>query len=271
MLLSEQLATFVPSHPVAAFAVGFASHFVLDAIPHIDYPVRSFSVDPKFGAPMAFDRALLQDVVTIDSDDLFGCWPPSFYSAPSRIFGRLSWARSERCFLVPVQFACSRFPYEPPRTPQRFHLWAHSKKRMDSIVLKIGTQTAFVASVVGLTAAVHRGIFGSAIGDGSRRWLMRGLNRLGGQRKATVLQLVASQFLDIGPEIRRAGTAAKPRAFLRLIRLEGGQVAQPVAFLREFPSSRRKPQSIWTNCPLRRNLAVLRVRWCSRPTTGSSR
>ena len=71
-VVGAALATFLPSHPAAAFAVGFASHFVLDAIPHVDYPIRSRSVDPKTGAPMTFDRALLQDAITIGSDGLFG-------------------------------------------------------------------------------------------------------------------------------------------------------------------------------------------------------
>jgi hypothetical protein len=57
---------------ITAFALGFRSHFILDAIPHVDYPIRSRSVNPKIGAPMAFDRALLQDAVTIGSDGLFG-------------------------------------------------------------------------------------------------------------------------------------------------------------------------------------------------------
>jgi hypothetical protein len=71
-VVGAAIASFVPSHPATAFALGFASHFILDAIPHVDYPIRSRSVNPKIGAPMAFDKALLQDVVTIGSDGLFG-------------------------------------------------------------------------------------------------------------------------------------------------------------------------------------------------------
>jgi hypothetical protein len=40
-------ASFMPSHPAAAFVVGFASHFALDAIPHVDYPIKSRSVIPR--------------------------------------------------------------------------------------------------------------------------------------------------------------------------------------------------------------------------------
>jgi hypothetical protein len=71
-VVGAALASFVPSHPVAAFVLGFGSHFILDAIPHVDYPIRSRSVNPRIGAPMSFDRALFQDVVTIGADGLFG-------------------------------------------------------------------------------------------------------------------------------------------------------------------------------------------------------
>jgi hypothetical protein len=47
------LASFVPSYSATAFALGFASHFILDAIPHVDYPIKSRSVNPKIGAPTA--------------------------------------------------------------------------------------------------------------------------------------------------------------------------------------------------------------------------
>jgi hypothetical protein len=63
----------------------------------------------------------------------------------------------------PLQFAYTRFPYEPLRTLQRFHRWAHSKKKIGSVFLGVSTQAAFVALVVGLTAATHHGIFDSTI------------------------------------------------------------------------------------------------------------
>src|ERR1700704_4629518 len=71
-IVGAALASFLPSHPAAAFVAGFASHFALDAIPHVDYPIKSRSVNPRIGAPMAFDRALLQDAGTIGFDGLFG-------------------------------------------------------------------------------------------------------------------------------------------------------------------------------------------------------
>jgi len=38
-IVGAALASFLSSHPAAAFVAGFASHFVLDAIPHVDYPI----------------------------------------------------------------------------------------------------------------------------------------------------------------------------------------------------------------------------------------
>jgi hypothetical protein len=97
-VVGAALASFVPSHPAVAFVLGFGSHFILDAIPHVDYPIRSRSVNPKFGAPMAFDRALLQDVVTIGSDGLFGLVAALFLFSSATNFWRYCWGRLGRYF-----------------------------------------------------------------------------------------------------------------------------------------------------------------------------
>jgi hypothetical protein len=156
------LATFLPSHPTAAFAVGFASHFVLDAIPHVDYPIRSRSVNPKIGGPMTFDRALVQDVGTIGFDGLFGLAAALFLFSSATSFWAILMGAVGAMLPDPLQFAFTRWPHEPLKTLQRFHVWAHSKKRIDSVVFGVSTQAAFVALVVGLTAAIHHGILDSA-------------------------------------------------------------------------------------------------------------
>jgi hypothetical protein len=162
-VVGAALASFVPSHPAAAFVLGFGSHFLLDAIPHVDYPIKSRSVNPKIGAPMAFDKALLQDVVTIGSDGLFGILVSLLLFGSSANFWAVLMGAVGAMAPDPLQFAFTRWPHEPLRTLQRFHLWAHSKRKMNSIVLGVSTQAAFVVLVIGLTAAVHRGIFDSAM------------------------------------------------------------------------------------------------------------
>jgi hypothetical protein len=162
-IVGAALASFVPSHPAAAFVVGFASHFALDAIPHVDYPIKSRSVNPRIGAPMAFDRVLLQDAVTIGFDSLFGIMAALFLFSSSANFWAILLGAVGAMLPDPLQFVHSRLPHEPLRTLQRFHLWAHTKKRMSGVILGVGSQAAFVALAVGLTTAIHRGIFDSAV------------------------------------------------------------------------------------------------------------
>ena len=157
-IVGAALASFLSSHPAAAFVAGFASHFVLDAIPHVDYPIKSRSVNPRIGAPMAFDRALLEDALTIGTDGLFGIIAALFLFSTTTSLSAILMGGIGAMLPDPLRFVHSRLPREPLRTLQRFHRWAHTKKRIKGIVLGVGTQAALVACVIGLTAVIHRGI-----------------------------------------------------------------------------------------------------------------
>jgi hypothetical protein len=163
-VVGAAIASFLPTHPTAAFVLGFASHFVLDAIPHWDYPIRSASVDPKIGAPVTVDRALLRDAVVIGGDGLFGilaalflfAWSDGLWSILLGAFGAM--------LPDPLHFIHAHFPHEPLRTLQRFHRWIHTDKRIKKdIILGVGSQIAFVAAIVGLTMAAHYGVFAPAL------------------------------------------------------------------------------------------------------------
>jgi hypothetical protein len=161
-IVGAAIATFVPSHPAMAFFLGFASHFVLDAIPHWDYPIRSASVNPNIGAPISFDRALLRDVVTIGSDGLLGMPGSLFlFASPENL-----WAVAIGAFGAmlpdPLQFAHLRLPHEPLRTIQRFHRCVHTDRQI-KFGVGIGSQLALVSFIVAVTVAVHGNIFGRAI------------------------------------------------------------------------------------------------------------
>ena len=158
-VVGAALASFLPSHPAAAFVIGFASHFVLDAIPHRDYRIKSRSVNPKFGSPIMFDGAFLRDVVTIGSDGLFGIIAAVFlFGSPASLWAILLGAIGAM-LPDPLRFVHRRLPHEPLRTLQRFHRWAHTDSQIKGFVLGFGTQAVFVAIVVGLTIAAHRGAF----------------------------------------------------------------------------------------------------------------
>ncbi len=164
-LVGAALANMFPSHSGVAFAVGFASHFALDAIPHADYPIRSASVDPKIGAPLRFDRALLQDVVTIGADGMLGLvFAFLFFASPDNQWAILLGAVGAT---LPdaFQFLYLRFPHEPLRTLQRFHRWAHTNTDIkDRVVLAVGSQALLVVAIGAASVAVHGGrFFGAAL------------------------------------------------------------------------------------------------------------
>jgi hypothetical protein len=64
------IASLMPGRPVLLF--GAASHFAIDAIPHVDYPLYSITV--KRSAPSALTQnwLLVQDLGLITLDDCLG-------------------------------------------------------------------------------------------------------------------------------------------------------------------------------------------------------
>src|SRR6476619_5073715 len=151
-IVGAAIASFVPIHPTTAFVLGFASHFVLDAIPHWDYPIRSAAVDPKIGAPMTCDRALLRDAVVIGSDGLLGILGALLLFASSDGLWSILLGAFGAMLPDPLQTIHAHFRGEPLRTLQRFHRWIHTDKRIkEDIILGVGSQIALVAVMVRLT------------------------------------------------------------------------------------------------------------------------
>jgi len=163
-IVGAAIASFLPSHPTTAFVLGFASHFVLDAIPHWDYPIRSAAVDPKIGAPMTFDRALLRDAVVIGSDGVLGILGTLLLFASSDGLWSILLGAFGTMLPDHLHTIHAHFPHEPLRTLQRFHRWIHTDKRMkEDIILGVGSQIALVAVMVGLAMMAQYGVLGQAL------------------------------------------------------------------------------------------------------------
>jgi hypothetical protein len=170
------VASFFPGNPqgaVIAFCAAFASHFALDAIPHWDYPIRSASVDPEFGATMKYDKNLALDAVSIGSDALFGILlSAAFFSqfflylpflSNSSFFRSLAPLHPSLSLLLmallgacaailpdALQFVYGHFKHEPLVSLQHFHTWIHTDIRFkDSKSLGILTQVLFLAVLIG--------------------------------------------------------------------------------------------------------------------------
>ena len=137
-------------HPVLAFFAAFASHFVVDAIPHWHYPLRSLGREHKdpMDDRIAFGRRFLRDVFVVGFDAVIGVavslgaayllFPQHLGVAALGVFGGI----------IPdfLQFVSYVFPNSPLRYLQNFHARIHAKKRLDKTPISgIAYQLAFAA------------------------------------------------------------------------------------------------------------------------------
>ena len=158
------IASFLPAHPAAAFALAFASHYALDAIPHWDYPIASASMDPKICGPMRLDRAFLRDLITIGADGLLGTLAALLLFASPQTLAVVLLGAFGAMLPDALQFLHARFPHEPLKTLQRLHRWAHSERKIQARVVAIGSQIALVVAVTGLSLAAHgTGLFTASL------------------------------------------------------------------------------------------------------------
>ena len=156
-IVGAALASFLTASPLAAAALAFASHFALDAIPHWDYPIASASVQPDKAGAMKYDRALLRDAAVIGLDALIGtAIGLALFASPANFWIVLLGA-AMAILPDPLQFLYGRFPREPLRSLQRFHVWIHTEVRLKGRpVFGLLTQLAFVTLVVAFSLALHR-------------------------------------------------------------------------------------------------------------------
>ena len=156
MLLCEAVgggvaALFFKYDPLAAFAAGFMSHFVLDAVPHWHYHMRSIR---RNGNPMdnywIFDATFLRDLFFIGIDAGAGivltlcaayALPPDQQLAI--VFGAIGGIMPDA-----LQLLYSMFRNSPLRHLQRFHVWVHQGRHLnDQLLLGIGSQLFILAGL----------------------------------------------------------------------------------------------------------------------------
>jgi len=151
-IVGAALASVVPSHPVAAFALGFGSHFLLDAIPHWDYHLDSLSEDKK--NPMATDmklgKSFLFDLCKIGADFLLGfVLVFLFFTTPHNISYSIIFGAFGAILPDALQFFYFKWRHEPLVALQKFHLWVHSKKDFkDKPFIGVSFQIIFIAFVI---------------------------------------------------------------------------------------------------------------------------
>ena len=156
-VVGAALASLMPSHPVAAFVVGFASHFAIDSIPHWDYPLRSISLGPGARNNVRMSAARIRDLAVIGFDGLAGLVLATvIFGTEANLVAVLAGAIGGM-LPDPLKFACTLYPCEPLVTIDRFHTWIHSNRKLDW-PLGVSSQTAFTAAVAGAVVAARLAI-----------------------------------------------------------------------------------------------------------------
>jgi hypothetical protein len=165
-IVGGALATLLPDRPWAPYLaalLGFVSHFVIDAIPHWDYPIRSASVKPNNQTALRFDAALLYDLALIGGDALVGLAAALLLFGSSTTAVTVLLGAAAAILPDPLQFLHSRMPREPLNSLQRFHVWIHTDRRLtDQVTLGVVSQSLFVGAVIAATVCIHRGLLGAS-------------------------------------------------------------------------------------------------------------
>lgn len=146
-IVGAAIAGMMPNHPAAGIALAFSSHFLLDAVPHWDYPIRSASLQPKLAAPMKYDITLWRDAIAIGLDASLGLTLALLLFAGRQNLVLVLCGVAAGLLPDVLQFAWMRWPHEPLNSLQRFHQWIHTCHTLEKRpVLGLTSQFLFLAA-----------------------------------------------------------------------------------------------------------------------------
>ena len=153
------LAQLVPEHPFAAFCIGFCSHFILDTIPHWDYPLKSNreNKENRLAGDIVVGKDLASDLMKIGSDATLGIILSIFFFFPHTPMQSLVLLCGAIGGMLPdpLQFAYYKIRKEPLISLQKFHMWIHAKLHLKDYPLPGATlQLLFVILVVSIIKAI---------------------------------------------------------------------------------------------------------------------
>lgn len=160
-IIGAAIGRLIPGYPLAAFAGGLISHFLMDAVPHWHYPLLSAVRDTK--DPLQYDMVIgkrfLFDLVSMGLDFAAGIilsvlffqgWAGFGSVSPWVLFGALGGMLPDAS-----HFLYMKLRREPFYSLERFHIWAHSKKDIDHrYLLGIGSQALIILAAVLLSRAL---------------------------------------------------------------------------------------------------------------------
>lgn len=160
-LTGAAAAALIPAHPFTGFAAGFASHFVLDAIPHWNFKPRSIrNPEDLARIDMPFGPQFLKDMLVIGSDGLLGLVLALGFFAHDAVTATAALAGVAGGILPDaLQFAYFKFKKEPLASLQRFHRGIQNTSKTRSLqarpLLGIALQILLLAAVLAAHPALY--------------------------------------------------------------------------------------------------------------------
>lgn len=158
-IVGAALGRFFPRYPFLALLVGFISHFLIDAIPHWGYPLKSLSRDKEhpqdlMKADLTWNKDLLRDLIIIGIDLISGLILALylFETKGSSVDYSLLWGALGAVLPDALQFAYFKLRVEPLRTIHRFHMWVQRQGEnhilQDNHTVGFLSQASFAAAAV---------------------------------------------------------------------------------------------------------------------------
>lgn len=148
-IVGAGVAATMTQFPVLGITLAFGSHFLLDAIPHYDYRIRSASIHPEKGGVFEYNQALILDFLSIALDFVVGLLLGVAFFATPETTAIIGIAAFMGMFPDALQFAYARLKREPFISIQRFHKWMHTKHHLREYpIFGVISQIVFVALIV---------------------------------------------------------------------------------------------------------------------------
>ena len=138
-LVGGALGAVLPVSPLASFAIGFVSHFVLDAIPHSDYPLQSISKDREDRGQdgMVKDGRLAHDLFVNGIDGILGFLILVVLTFNAHTLLSIVLGAIGACFPDGLQFLHFMFPkVKWLRAFKKFHGFFHTPLKIEEFMKK---------------------------------------------------------------------------------------------------------------------------------------
>ena len=147
------LSTLTPNNPLVGFTVGFASHFVLDSIPHWDYELKSSKKNKErpLENDLVINKDFIKDIIKILADGIIGLILALAIFTLFRHHSLITTLFAAIGAMLPdaLQFVYFKWRHEPLVSLQKFHIWMHARSDLKSQpILGISSQILIIVIFV---------------------------------------------------------------------------------------------------------------------------